>query len=139
MNLQLHHIGIVVADIDRHRALYVDRLGFAVHSDIIHDPVQTAYVQFLRLPGDSTYIELVAPDGEGSKLQNALGKGGGLNHLCYSTGDIEAACHDLRKRGSVIIQAPVAATAFNGRRIAWIMGTDRVLTELVERGAPGEL
>jgi hypothetical protein len=39
----------------------------------------------------------------------------------------------------MIIAAPVPAVAFNGRRIAWLIGRDKLLTELVERGADAEL
>jgi methylmalonyl-CoA/ethylmalonyl-CoA epimerase len=64
---------------------------------------------------------------------HAIEKGGGLNHLCYSTGDIEAACRSLRQADMVIVHEPTPAVAFGGRRIAWLVGQDRVLTELVER------
>ena len=139
MNLSLHHIGIVVKDIPEAADLYVRRFGHEVKTEIIHDQVQTAYVQFLRLPGDSVYVELVSPDGPGSKLTNALNKGEGLNHLCYSTDDIEAECARLRGKGLILLCAPVSAAAFQGRRIAWLMGADRVPFELVERGGQNEL
>jgi methylmalonyl-CoA/ethylmalonyl-CoA epimerase len=67
-------------------------------------------------------------------LSNALRKGGGLNHLCYATNDIETACRLLRAEQMILLQAPVAAVAFPGRRIAWLMGGDRTPIELVEAG-----
>ncbi len=139
LDLSLHHVGILVADIAQAGAAYVRTLGYEVRSEIVHDRVQTAYVQFLKLPRDRAYLELVSPDGERSKLANALRKGGGLNHLCYSVPDIEAACRQLRAAGLFVLQAPVPAVAFGGRRIAWFMGGDRVPLELVERGPLGEL
>jgi len=135
--LRLHHIGIVVPDVAVASAEYTERLGYESASQIIHDPVQTAYVQFLQLPGDGALLELVAPDGPASKLSNALNKGGGLNHLCYETDDIDGSCVELRRHGLVLIHPPVPATAFQGRRIAWLMGRERVLTELVERAPNG--
>ncbi|HLV81960.1 MAG TPA: VOC family protein [Chthonomonadaceae bacterium] len=137
--LRLHHIGILVPDIPRAVADYCRRFGYQVRTEIVHDPVQTAYVQFLQLPGETSYIEFVAPDRAESKLSNALRKGGGLNHLCYATSDIETACQRLRADGLILLQAPVAAVAFSGRRIAWLMGRDALPIELVERGADGEL
>lgn len=137
--LTLHHIGVVVKDIPRAAAGYIETYGYEVKSAVIHDPQQTAHVQFLQLPGDAVYLELVAPDREASKLTNALKKGGGLNHVCYSTADIEAACRDLRGRGLFVLQPPVPAVAFDGRRIAWLMGPDGVPVELVERGPAGSL
>jgi methylmalonyl-CoA/ethylmalonyl-CoA epimerase len=40
----------------------------------MHDAAQTAYVQFLRLPGETSFIEFVAPDGPQSKLAAAIKK-----------------------------------------------------------------
>jgi methylmalonyl-CoA/ethylmalonyl-CoA epimerase len=139
MDLTLHHIGIVVADVARASDQYVRRFGYKVSSDIIHDANQTAYIRFLRLPGDAFHLELVAPDGPESRLANALKKGGGPHHLCYATADIEATWREMREQGMVLLQAPVPAVAFGGRRIAWLMGRDRMAIELVERGSRGEL
>jgi len=138
-SMLLHHIGLAVANLESQSELYIKAFGYVARTEIIHDPIQTAYVQFLRLPGDSVYLEFVAPDGPRSKLTNAVNKGGGLNHLCYSTSDIEATCQELRKTGLLLLQAPVPAAAFNMRRIAWMQGLDRVLIELVERGKEGDL
>lgn len=132
--MKLHHVGIAVPEIERARTHYTDALGYEAVSKIIHDPVQTAYVCFLKLDGDPSYLELVAPDGEDSKLVGAISRGGGLNHLCYATPDIEASCAKLRGQGMFILQQPVAAAAFPGRRIAWLMGRDRIPIELVEAG-----
>jgi len=101
---------------------------------VIRDPIQTAFVQFLKMPCESVCLELVAPDGEGSKLVGALKRGGGLNHLCYATEDISATCALLREKGMVVIHWPVDTVAFPRRRIAWLMGSSRVLTELVDEG-----
>ena len=139
MSLALHHVGILVKDIPKRAALYSGRLGYDVCTDIVRDLTQTAYVQFLKAPGNDVYIELVSPDGPNSKLINALMRGEGLNHLCYSTPEIDADCVRLAAEGLHLISAPVPAVAFNGRRIAWLIGADRVLIELVERGAEGVL
>ena len=137
--LSVHHIGVAVADIGRAAELYVRRYGYELCSDVIHDPTQTAYVQFLRVPGDSVFLELVAPDGERSKLTQSVRNGGGLNHLCYATTDIDAACRRLRSEQMMLLQPPIEAVAFPGRRIAWLMGSDRTPIELVESTERGEL
>jgi methylmalonyl-CoA/ethylmalonyl-CoA epimerase len=134
MDLRLHHVGIAVGDIAAATEDHVNRLGCELVGGLFHDTIQTAFIQFLRFPGDQTFIELVAPDGPESKLVKAVQKGGGINHVCYSTDDIEAACRDLVGQGMFLIREPVAAIAFGNLRIAWLLGGDRVLTELVERG-----
>jgi methylmalonyl-CoA/ethylmalonyl-CoA epimerase len=139
MKLTLHHVAVLVSDVRKAAAFYVERFGYEPKTDVIHDPTQSAYVQFFRLPTDRAYLELVSPDRSDSKLSNALKKGGGLNHVCYATDDIEGACSALRAAGAFLIARPVSAVAFKGRRIAWLMGPDRLLMELVERGVEGEL
>ncbi len=132
MALTLHHIGILVPDIGAAADQYVSRFGYRIVSEVIHDPVQTAHVQFLAGAEPAPCIELITPDGPTSKLSNALKKGGGLNHLCYVSPDIQDECRRLRAAGMLLLQSPVAAQAFPGRRIAWLMGRDGIPIELVE-------
>lgn len=135
----LHHIGIAVAEIAPATEAYTRMFGYVVESPVIHDPVQTAYVQFLRLPGGQSYLEFVAPDSPQSKLAAEAKRGSALNHMCYGVGDIYAAVAHLRDAGLVLLCEPVAAVAFPGRKIAWLMGRDRVPVELLERGEPGQI
>ncbi len=132
MDLRLHHIGIAVRDIAQATEDHRRRLGCQPLGELFHDPVQTAIIQFLSVPGDSVLIELVAPDGPESLLSAAVKRGVGINHLCYSTGNIEAACEFLRADGMVVFRDPTPAVGFAGRRIAWLMGKEWYLTELVE-------
>ena len=137
MNLPLHHIGIVVTDIARSADEHRRRFGCEPLGELFHDPIQTALIQFLAVPGSSVLIELVAPDGPDSKLSRAASTGGGIHHLCYATDDIEATCSALRDDGMVVFQDPTPAVGFAGRRIAWLMGHEWYLTELVELDPPG--
>ncbi|MBN1393479.1 MAG: VOC family protein [Pirellulales bacterium] len=134
MDLTLHHVGILTADIAQSAAQYAERFGYRVCSEIIHDPAQTARVQFLSLADSAPFVELVTPDGPKSKLSNALKKGGGLNHLCYLAPAIEEECRRMRELGMLLLQSPVEAAAFPGRRIAWLMGRDGIPIELLEPG-----
>lgn len=133
--LALHHTGLLVQDVALAAQHYAEVLGYRVESEAIDDPVQTARVQFLRLPGAAHWLELVAPLGPESKLANALTKGGGLNHLCYEVADIVAATEHFHAAGCMVISEPVAAVAFPGRRIAWLMDRQRFLFELLEAGS----
>ena len=139
LQLRFHHVGIVVKDIERAAAYYAQKFGYEVRSAVIHDPLQTARVQFLGFPGENVYLEFVSPEGPDSFLELALKKGGGLNHICYSTADIESACQQLRGEGLFLVRAPTQAAAFNRRKIAWLMDKQGSLIELVERGPENEL
>lgn len=138
-DFRLHHVGIVVRRIEEFRAFYVNILQYRERTRVVHDPIQTAFVQFFSIPGADHYIELVAPDSERSKLQEACRKGKTLNHLCYSCGNIEAMVSFMKESGCFVIQKPVPAAAFDGRLIAWLMGQDGLLIEIVERGLEGSL
>jgi methylmalonyl-CoA/ethylmalonyl-CoA epimerase len=137
--LQLHHIGMLVKDVAVAAKMYIERFGYELKSGAIHDPVQGAYVQFVKLHGDTVYLEFICPDSAASKLSNPLSKGEGIHHLCYATQDSDSTCADLRAKGMSLVRAPVSAVAFGGRRIAWLMGRDRILTELVEAGSGVEI
>jgi methylmalonyl-CoA/ethylmalonyl-CoA epimerase len=132
MTPKLHHIGILVGDIPKAADAYAARYGYRAADKTIHDPVQTAHVLFLEGDPSGVRLELITPDGPNSKLSNALKKGGGLNHFCYLSEDIDKDCADLRSTGMFLLQSPVAAEAFPGRRIAWLMGRDGIPVELVE-------
>ena len=50
-HLQRHYVGMLVDAIEKYSPLYVERFGYEVRSEIIHDPKQTVFVQFLAFPG----------------------------------------------------------------------------------------
>lgn len=134
MTFRLHHLGCLVADLETAARDFENRLGYRRESEIIHDPVQTAQVLFLRQPGVFSWLELVTPDGPTSKLANALRKGGGWHHSCHETDDLAAACAQLRGNGMFPLGDPAPAAAFPGRRIAWFMDAHGLLVELLEAG-----
>lgn len=143
MNLLLdyrtHHIGVLVKDIAVAIGTYKSYLGYMARTEVFHDPLQRANVQFLVLPGESVYLELIAPDGPESHLMTALRKGGGVHHICYAVSGIGTAIARLQEHGLLMVRSPQPAIAFNGREIAWLMNRDHLLIELVEKGAEGEL
>ena len=131
--LRLHHVGYATKSIDSIAKTYAERFGYDISTPVIHDPLQTALVQFLRLPGDQSYLEFVAPDGPESKLTSATSRRGGLNHLCFTAGPLEKAISELEASGMMLISPPQFAVAFAGRRICWLVGGDPLPVELVER------
>lgn len=136
--LTLHHVGYAVRELAPLAERYVLRFGYVAATAAIHDALQTANVQFLRLPGDRTYLELVAPDGPESKVTGAVRRGGGLNHLCYVCDDLEGAIAHLEESGMKLISDPKPAVAFAGRRICWLLADDPLPIELVERRDPAD-
>jgi len=135
MTARLHHVGIVVPDLKEAAARYESEFGYTIIVTANgHDPVQTIFFQFLLPPGGGPYLELLSPDGPASRVAATLKRGNCLHHLCYATPDLDVMCRRLHDAGMVIIHEPVTAVAFPGRRIAWLMGPDRVLTEVLDEG-----
>jgi len=131
--LRLHHVGYVVKAIEGIATNYIERFGYQAATGIIHDPLQTAFVQFLQLPGETTYLEFVMPDGPESMLAAAAAKRGGLNHLCYTCGPLEQTIAELEASGMRAISEIKPGVAFQMRRICWMIGDDPLPIELVER------
>ncbi len=131
--MRLHHVGYVTAEIVLAVSEYTKKFNYRTVSDIIHDPIQTAFVCFLQLDKDATYLEFVAPDSPNSVLTSAAKRRPGLNHLCYTAGPLEATIAFLEANGMRLISEPRPGVAFTGRRICWLIGDDLVPIELIER------
>jgi methylmalonyl-CoA/ethylmalonyl-CoA epimerase len=116
-----HHVGIVVASI-------TDAAGDDVPR--VEDPHQKAVVAFVSIHG--LPVEYVEPVGDDSPVAGSLRRGQKLLHLCFSTPDIEGAIAHAKEHGFRLIAAPVPATAFCERRIAWLISPVHGVVELVE-------
>src|SRR5262245_12303902 len=134
--LRMHHVGIVVTQIDGVGRSSAQQMGLRPLTQIYDDPVQKVKVQFWGSPTSGTCIELIEPSGPGSPVEAALAKGGGLNHICYEVDDLEAARADAVARGAVCVCPPVPAVAFGGRPIAFFFYRGLGLVELVQAPEP---
>lgn len=132
--MKFSHLGVAVLNIEQALSVYQEIFGYKVLSGPFDDPIQRASVCFVGtgIPNDMI-IEVVASLDENSPVSKMLVKGVGAYHMCYEVDDIEQALADIRKKGCVIINKPVPAVAFKGRRIAWFYTPTRQLVEVVER------
>lgn len=130
--MRLHHIGIVVPDIKAASPWWEQTCRFHKISDIISDPIQDVRVQFFRAD-DGFCVELIEPSSESSPVFRFLNKqGGGLYHQCFEVQDLDTILAEWREAGAFLVKKPEPATAFNERRIAFIMTPQRLLVELLE-------
>lgn len=136
MENRLHHVGYVVASIAEVIETMAAQLGASWDGRIIHDPLQKVRVAFLVPPAaGATQVELVEPAGPEAPVNRFLTAGGGLHHLCYEVGDLEAEVARMRGLGAVVIRGPKPAVAFDGRRIAWVLTKQKMLIEYLEAEA----
>ena len=135
---KLHHLAVVVADIDHSTKVYCGLLGVDPATEIIHDPKQKVYVQFLSGKAlGNIQLELLAPDSEDSPVALALKKGGGPNHLCFEVQDINEALQAARQQGCRVICEPVEAAAMDKRQIAFVFTPDEQIVEFVASPTAG--
>ena len=104
-DLAVHHIGIVVDNIDEAKKPYETVFGMEVVQ--VYD-VEAFAAKVAFLPVKNTYIELVQPTNPDDGLGRFLKNGGGLHHICYIVDDIDAAIlqmflHRLFERETCVI------------------------------------
>jgi methylmalonyl-CoA/ethylmalonyl-CoA epimerase len=120
-----------IAQVGEH---FAKTVGAEWDGKIIHDPLQSANVAFLRWRAPkSSALELLEPAGTETPLHKFLAKGGGLHHICYEVDSLEEQLKQSRSSGCLIAKAPLPAVAFGGRRIAWVYTPQKLLIEYLER------
>ncbi len=131
--LRLHHVGFVVANIETAMPGFLRSLAAEWDGQVFLDPLQKVRVAFLATRAQDPAIELVEPAADDSPVSRFLQeRGGGLHHVCYEVADLEQQLIELRSRGALIVKRPLPAVAFGGRRIAWVITSEKLLVELLE-------
>lgn len=127
----IDHYGVLVRDIEHHYNEHFSHLLSNGYGEIFVDPLQEAKVAFVALEGGR--IELVQPTNPDSRMAKELKKRAGIwHHVCLTTDDLELQLAQCKSNGQFVISEPKPAVAFQGRRIAFVMGRDQLLWELLE-------
>ncbi len=127
---RLHHVGIIVEDLDEAIARY-RALGFPEPEifEIADQGVRVA--SFNAGPG---YVEILAPTVRDSGVVRFLAsRGEGIHHVAYAVADLESTLGQLEAAGFELIDRS-PRTGVHGWRIAFIhpRSCAGVLTELVQ-------
>ena len=98
---KIHHVGIVVRDIEAAYAFYRDTLGLPVHKqDILPDQG----VKAALLTIGASEIELLEPIDTQSGVARFLErKGEGLHHVCFETDDVTQELEGAKAKGITVI------------------------------------
>lgn len=131
---KIHHIAIVVENMDQALPFWQDTLGITVSGlqDIAKEEAQVAF-----LPLGDSEIELIVPTSNDSGLAKFLAKRGpGLHHLCLEVDDLEAFLLKLKEKNVRLINEQPRINQ-EGRRYIFIHpeSTNGVLVELYEKTA----
>lgn len=130
VGLQLHHVGLVVADLDAAVAQYA-ALGFTGGERFHLVDQQVNVVTFNAGPG---YVELIQPtDDEGPIARFMAKRGPGMHHVAYGVVDLVTTLTTLAAAGVRLIDV-TPRTGAHRWRIAFIHPESCLgaLTELVE-------
>ena len=115
--LKLHHIGIVVQDINESLGEISNFLSF--ESTSLPTLVGSQKVNICFLKTNSVYIELIEPADPDSPIISFVKEGGGFHHLCFEVDDIQQEIDKMIKNGARLVVAPVKG--FEDRLIAFLM------------------
>lgn len=127
---QVHHIGIVVSDLDAVAERYL-ALGFC---DPDRFAVPSQGIEAITFRCGDGFIELVQPtDPEGAIARYLAKRGDGTHHIAYRVDDIVEALAELSARGVRLIDT-IPRDGAHGWKVAFIHpeACGGVLTELVQ-------
>jgi len=127
---QVHHIGIVVADLDAAAAKY-ESLGFTEPDRFA---IKSQGIEAITFHCGDGYVELIQPtDPEGAIARYMAKRGEGTHHIAYRVDDIDVVSQVLRERGiELLYPTPRRGTA--GAKVNFIhpKAAGGVLVELIE-------
>lgn len=127
--VKLHHIGIVVNNIQQSLGELKNYLNFETISTIM--PVGSQKVNICLLKMGEPFLELIEPSSQDSAISEFAKSGGGIHHLCFEVKNLEAELESLVKKGATILVNPVKG--FDERRIAFVdLNTKNTKCGLVE-------
>ena len=131
--LKLHHIGIVVENIQKSLGDLTKYLDF--ESTTVPSLVGSQKVNKCFLKTNNVFLELIEPAEENSPISNFIKKGGGFHHLCFEVDDIHLELEKMKKNGARIVVDVVKG--FEERLTAFVMldmkNTNCNLIELAEK------
>jgi methylmalonyl-CoA/ethylmalonyl-CoA epimerase len=132
---KIHHVAVIVRNLEAALGLYRDKLGLNVESilNMEYDHVTIGF-----LPVGDTKIELVQPtDNTTGSARFLESKGEGFHHVCFEVPDIQKALDSLAAMGLTLVD--VAPRKGGEGPVAFVhpRSCNGVLVELIEaHGGP---
>ncbi len=130
--MKLHHIGVVVSNIQDSIGELKKYMSFQSTSLPTHVGSQKVNVCFLKV--GEPFLELIEPTSSNSPIMEFAAGGGGIHHLCFEVRDIQKELDDMVKKGATVLVKPVKG--FDERHIAFVdlnmKKTKCALIELLE-------
>lgn len=127
----IDHIGVVIPRIADGIKQWTTIFGYSQMTEEVTDTRQKVRVVFMAKEGSCT-VKLIEPTDESSPVYRFAQKGGGLHHLCFKCGNIDAAVERYRDLGLRVLFEPQPGEAFDGERIAFVFAKQGLIVELID-------
>lgn len=129
----LHHIGIVVRDLEASAAWYARHFGLERIYEYGFPGVRAMFIGH-----EGLRIELFETEGASSMAPERMSppsnvKIGGINHLAIAVDDLEAAIADLRAGDVEVVSEPRDVPDGHGDRFAFVHDNEGMLVELFQQ------
>ena len=126
-NLLIHHLGIVIKNIDE----YMDHSLFKNIEKRVYDPIQHSNIVLLKTNND-LYLEIIEPIDKNSTTYNFLNSnGGGYHHICFLLENQQRLKEIIEEKKIKIFWGPKPATLFNNRNIVFGLSRNKELIEFI--------
>jgi len=132
---RIHHVALVVADLDAALGLYRDTLGLPLTLIL---PIESDRVRIAFLTAGESRIELVEPTDDTTGVARFLAaKGEGFHHVCFEVPALAAALERIAADGIELIDRSPRRGAEGPVAFLHPKSCHGVLVELIEaRGGP---
>ncbi len=125
--MKLHHIGIIIKDLD----LWEKHFIFEKKINDLIDPIQNSRLALYKNFSE-TYIELIQPLNKSAFTWNSLMKNGNhINHFCYfDISEIQVQELAVLKK-MIYLMGPIPALLFDNKRVMFYYTRNREIVEFL--------
>ena len=127
---EFHHIGFATKSI-KQESKFFECLGYRQENNIFIDKDQGIRGCFMI--GNGPRIELLENLPDSKILDSWLKKRIGMYHSAYFVNNMELAISQAEAIGGITVREPQASVAFEGRKIAFIMFSNNLLIEFIDK------
>ena len=127
---RVHHVAVIVRDLDAALGFYRDRLGLPVELVL---PIESDGVTIAFLPIGESKLELVMPTDPSTGVARFLeSRGEGFHHVCLEVADVDAELTRLGEAGVELIDSAARRGAEGPVAFIHPRSCHGVLVELIE-------